>query len=288
LFPSFISAVLLLSFGTISYYSFLYFRADLLFAKAITMASQNKSSLTYQYQKQALLLFPFKDTFHQQFSQTDFALANALAAQQPKDKQPDAKTQQTIYFLIQEAIDHAKQATTLSPQTSLHWQNLSTIYRGIIGFGQNAQDFSLATMQQAILLDPTNPQLYVTFGGIYYQLGQWDNAAKQFQTAITVKPDFANAYYNLGHTLEQKQDYKNAKTAYERVKALVANNPASEKVITADIQSIEKKMNKETEDETPLPTPAQTATLGISSPSASLPIQKSPYRIPLPTKSPAK
>ena len=85
-------------------------------------------------------------------------LANALAASVPQGATPSAQTQQTIYTLIQQSITTARQATTISPQNTLDWQNLATIYRSIIGFGQNADSFAILASQQAIQLDPTNPQ----------------------------------------------------------------------------------------------------------------------------------
>lgn len=70
---------------------------------------------------------------------------------------------------------------------------------------KDAERFAILTNQQAISIDPNNPQQYLNLGSIYYQLGQWDNAVHQFQIAITLKNDLSNAYYNLGHALEQKR-----------------------------------------------------------------------------------
>ena len=41
--------------------------------------------------------------------------------------------------------------------------------------------------QQAIQLDPVNPQEYITLGGIYYQLGQWDKALAAIPTSGGLK-----------------------------------------------------------------------------------------------------
>ena len=91
-------------------------------------------------------------------------------------------------------------------------------------------------------MDPNNPQQYIGLGGIYYQLNQWENAQNQFEIAVKLKPDFPNAYYNLGHALEQKQDIKGAVAQYETVKTLVANNnPAALKQITQEINMLTGK-----------------------------------------------
>ena len=186
--------------------------ASINFEKSAVAASQNNGQLMYNYQTTALssLTGKYNDAYFRLFSQTNLTLANSLAASIPQGASPSAQTQQTIYTLVQQSINAGRQATTISPQNTLNWQNLAAIYRSLIGFGQNADSFAILAQQQATQLDPANPQEYISLGGIYYQLGQWDQAQQQFQIAINLKSDYANAYYNLGHTLIQKGDLKGA------------------------------------------------------------------------------
>ena len=187
--------------------------------------------------------------------------------------------QNTILQLIQQSINSGRNATTLSPQTSVNWQNLSSIYRSLIGFGQNADSFALFTNQQAIALDPNNPQQYINYGGIFYQLKQWDNAIRQFQIAASLKPDYANAYYNLGHALEEKGELQSALTQYQTVKNLVAGDKPSLDIINRDIAAIESKISS-----TPVAQTGQSQ-IGISQPEAQLPEQEPPVEIPPPQPS---
>ena len=76
---------------------------------------------------------------------------------------------------------------------------------------------------------------------LYYQLGNYDNAAKEFQIAINLKPDYANAYYNLGHAYEAKGDLQSALTQYETVKSLVANDPTNYAKISNEISVLTQK-----------------------------------------------
>ena len=138
--------------------------------------------------------------------------------------------------------DSAALATTVSPQTAIDWQNLSSVYRSLIGFGQNADQFALATAQQALVLDPNNPQEYINYGGIFYQLQQWDNAIRQFQIAASLKPDFANAYYNLGHALEMKGDLQGALAQYQAVRNLVGTDKTSLAQIDNEIKAVQDKI----------------------------------------------
>ncbi len=282
LFITFVVFVSVIGFYTISYIA-----SDIIFQNSLVAAAKNQGLETYNDQVNALKIFPHRDAYYRIYSQTNLALANSLVAQQPKDSSPSAQTQQTIYTLIQQSINAARSAVTISPQTVANWQNLSSIYRGLIGFGQNAENFAVSTSQQAILLDPNNPQEYINLGGLYYQLSQWDNAQRQFQIAVNLKPDFANAYYNLGHALESKEDLQNALLQYQAVKTLVANDPTNLKTITDEIDMLQKRMGSTEQKVKAQVQEGSTATnqppLGISTPSAQLPEQKPLVKIPPPS-----
>ncbi len=253
--------------------------ADSLFQQSFIAAAQNNAQKTYQLQTDAIRMFPQRDSFHRIFSQINLALANNVALSIPQGSKPSAQVQQTIYQLIQQSINSGRNATTVSPQNALNWQNLSSIYRSLIGFGQNADSFAIFTNQQAVALDPNNPQEYIAYGGIFYQLGQWDNAIRQFQIAISLKPDFANAYYNLGHALEQKGDLQSALVQYKTVKSLVTADKIAQDVIDKDIQAIQSKISS-----TPVAQGSESG-LGISQPQAQLPEQNPPVKIPAPKPS---
>lgn len=277
--------------------------AEILFQGSIVAASVNNGLETYNKQVNAIQLFPYRDAYYRIYSQTNLALANSLAESVQKNSSPSAQTQQTIYALIQQSINSARLATSISPQATVNWQNLSSIYRSLIGFGQNAENFALLSEQQAIMLDPNNPQAYLNLGGIYYQLKQFDAAQRQFQIAVSLKPDFANAHYNLGHALESKGDLQGALEQYQIVKNLITNDPVNSKKIVLEVQAIQKNMEetkkiaKEAKEQSKVLGEAEekTATkskkkaestkeeeLKISSPSAQLPETEPKVKIPPP------
>ena len=273
---------LLIGFLTLK---FLY--SDYLFQKSLVSASKNDAQKTYQLQTDAIRMFPQRDGYHRIFSQINLSLANNLASSVPQGSSPSAQTQNTIYQLIQQSINSGRNATTISPQTSANWQNLSSIYRGLIGFGQNADSFAILANQRAVTLDPNNPQQYINYGGIFYQLGQWDNAIRQFQIAVSLKPDFANAYYNLGHALEQKGDLEQALASYQRVKSLVANNKASVEQIDKEIKALQDKIGTAaTSQQGQAQVSQNQPPIGLNQPSTQLPAQENPVKIPGPTATP--
>jgi tetratricopeptide (TPR) repeat protein len=261
--------------------------SDYLFQQSLVAASKNDAQRTYQLQSSAIRMFPEREGYHRIFSQVNLSIANNLALSIPKGSKPTQDQQNTIYQLIQQAINSGRNATSISPQSSVDWQNLSSIYRALIGFGQNADQFSVLANQQSIVLDPNNPQEYIALGGIYYQLGQWDNAIRQFQIAASLKPDFPNAYYNLGHALEQKGDLQGALTQYQTVKSLVGNDKASADLISGDINTVQAKIAKgpASGSENSTTQNASQTPLGVNQPNAQLPSQQNPVKIPGPTTS---
>ncbi len=265
--------------GLVGFVTAKFFISDYLFQQSFVAAAANDAQKTYQLQTRAINMFPQRDGFHRIFSQINLTLANNLALSVPQGQQVSAETQQTIYQLIQQSINSGRNATTISPQTAINWQNLSSIYRSLIGFGQNADQFAVFANQQAILLDPNNPQEYINYGGIFYQLGKWDEAIRQFQTAVQLKPDYANAYYNLGHALEQKGDLQNALAQYQTVRNLVAEDKASQEVISKEIAAIETKIKSNPVAQ------SEESQIGISQPQAQLPEQNPKVQIPAPKPS---
>lgn len=286
LLPVSFFVLFLIAVSALGFYSYRFVASDVIFKNSLVAASENKGIETYNNQTNAINLFPYRDGYHRVYSQTNLALANSLAASVPQGGSPSAQVQQTIVTLIQQAINSGRRATEISPQNVLNWQNLSSIYRSLIGFGQNAESFSLVAATQAVRLDPNNPQRYLDLGGLYYQLGQWEQAQRQFQVAVNLKPDFANAYYNLGHALEQKGELQQALLQYETVRRLVTNDKTGLQKIEEEIKALQAKIGTASaatgKTEGQAGSATDQAPLGINQPPAQLPRQRNPIEIPPP------
>jgi len=275
--------------GYVTFLSSKFIISDMTFARSLVAASQNNVQQTYNLQSQAIAEFPYRDTYHRTFSQTNLTIANAIASNQPKGSSPSAEVQQQIVGLIQQAINYGRNSVSVAPQSALNWNALSGTYRSLIGFGQNADQFAVLTNQQAIALDPNNPQQYVSLGGIYYQLGVWDEAIRQFQLAANLKPDYSNAFYNLGHAYESKGDapsLQNALQAFQVVESLTTSDKSSNDKIKKEIDDLKKKIaGQTTQEQTQAnaePTPA--SDLNVNESKAQLPEQKQKAELPPPPK----
>ena len=264
-----------LIFGSLT---FDFAKTNVTFQKSVVSANQNNGQQTYDYQTSALnsVTGKYVDAYHRVFSQTNLALANSIANSVPKGSSPSAETTQTIYTLVQQSINSARNATTISRNNAVNWQNLSSIYRSLIGFGQSADSFAILAAQQAINLDPTNPQEYINLGGIYYQIKAFDKALEQFQIAKNLKPDLANAYYNHAHALIEKGDLSSALTELNSVKSLVKDDKTSLEQLNNEIKQLEEAIAKGGN---------QPTSSELAQPQSALPKQNPQVEIPGPTAS---
>jgi tetratricopeptide (TPR) repeat protein len=227
----------------------------------------------YNLQLAALQEFPYRSDYYRIFSQINLALANSIVSGIPQGQTPSEGNRQTISSLLQQAVNNARAAVALAPTTSINWQNLSQIYRSLIGVGQGAEEFTILTLNQAIALDPANPLLRIELGGVYYQLQQYDAAQQQFLAAINLKPDLANAYFNLANAQEANREFPQALASYEATLRLVTN-AEDKKQLEEKITTLRKTVG-ETNTTTQIPEGAQAdpnqPPLGVNSPAAPLP-----------------
>ena len=203
--------------------------ADYYHRLALSQANKN-GTLTYQYLQKAEAMNPEVDLYRVDMAQTNFALANALAVQKgPTQASPSgsltAQDKSTIQTLLSQAINEGRVAVTLSPRSARNWEVLGSVYRNITGVAQNALAFSLDAYGKAIQLDPLNPALRVNVGGLYYSIKRYDLAARFFSDATNLKPDYANAYYNLSIAYRDGGDLTNATAVAQQLVTLLQKTP---------------------------------------------------------------
>ncbi len=235
-----------------------YVVADMTFAKSLQPEALTDGQETYDLQIRAIQTYPYRADFYRIFSQINLALATNLVNSQQDAPTVSEDIQEAILQQLQQAINASRQSVIFAPESALNWRNLGQIYRNLIGVGQDAEQFAIASYNQAIALEPTNPALRIELGGIYYQLNEYNLAQQQFQLAIELKRDYANAYYNLGHTLEEKGDLATALQQYQIVAQLVTNDDKSIELINQEIATLQTRIGEEgtstTPDETVEPT----------------------------------
>lgn len=228
-------AIYLIIIGTITYFTTISFASEIVFKNGMNAAASNDLIGLYQSQRKAIDLNPYNEDFHLSFSQTNLLIANNLAQKKKEQLTDNDKT--TITQAIQAAIAEAKTAVSLNPSNAAHWQYLASVYKNVINVAQGSDLWTVAAYQKAVLLDPQNPSYRVELGGVYYMLKAYDEAEKMFEQAAALKPDWANAHYNLAWTLYQKKDYANAVDQMQLVLTLI-----DQKTAKADYEQAKKDL----------------------------------------------
>ena len=146
-----------------------------------------------------------------------------------------------IAQLISQAIREGKAVVSLNPQRAGNWELLARTYQMIMPFAQGADNFAVQTFNQAVALDPVNPNLRLALGGVYFALGRYDDAIKAFELAIVAKSDLPNAHYNLALTYGEKGEFDKAITEMNTVLSLVEKDSSDYKLATDELSNLEKR-----------------------------------------------
>jgi len=235
------------------------YASEVYFKTALDGIVKNDAKQAYENMRNAIILNPYIERYRINFSQLNLILANNIAQKagkpQEKDQKPYELTEQdkqNISQAIQAAISEAKAAVSLNPQKALNWENLAEIYRNIINIASGADVWTISSYQRAIIADPQNPVYRLNLGGVYYSLGNYEEAAKIFEQAVILKPDWANAYYNLAWANFQKQKYQEAVSAMENVIRLLdpKKDKADYEKTQKELEEFKKKLPKEEKEAT--------------------------------------
>lgn len=214
--------------------------------QALNAVTQGQGLVAYNEFVLAEKYSPNVDLYRSNLAQTNFALANAIAAAKgPTETSPSGsltdQDKQNIQVLLSQAINEGRTATTLNPNNPGNWEVLGSIYRQISGVAQDALQFALDSYGRAIQRDPFNPFLRLTVGGIYLSAKNPDMAIRFFTDAINLKPDYANAYFNLAVALNDKGDIANATLATQKTISLLDPNSEDYKIASQILTQLKDK-----------------------------------------------
>ena len=208
--------------------------AEAAFTKSLDAAVQGNLVTAYNEQQEAISKNPYSDDYHRVYAQTNLALVNGLSLKE--DLTDEDKS--TIQALVEQTVRETRIVTeNLSPFDSRNWALRGQVYRGLIGAAQEAENWAIGAYQQAVFLDPLNLYLRINLGGIYYQLQDYDTAERIFRAAAQLKPDFANARFNLAAALREQGKKEQAIAEFEAVKSLVEEG-------SVDAQKVKEELEK--------------------------------------------
>ncbi len=270
------------------------YAAEVFFNRSLNNISRNEGTNAYNNQIKAISLNPYNDIYRISYSQTNLLLADALARKSDISDQD----RQNITTLVQQSIREAKVAVSLNKNKITDWENLANIYRQLINFAEGADQWTITTLRQAINLDPINPELKLRLGGVYYALGNYDEAIRWFQQSVDSKPNFANGYYNLSAAYKEKGDFKKAHEMMQTTLTLIPTDSSDYQKARGELEGLAKQLPAEettpsAETQTPAEVPAEiplnqpeTLPSPVINPPLELPEQSGPEINPAPEATP--
>lgn len=188
---------------------------ELAYAQAVHTDDNQKAE---EYMKEAIDKRSNSDVYHAALAQ----IYLNQAVEKSKTVKPDV---QAVSGLMAKAVNEAKVATDLSPQSVGLWENLATMYENASALVPEARDWAIKTLEQAITLEPTNPAHYWRLGNSYAAQAKWEDAVKNYQKAVDLKVDFYGAYVGLANAYEQTQKNDQAIALYEKLISNKQSNP---------------------------------------------------------------
>jgi Flp pilus assembly protein TadD len=206
---------------------------ELWMRKSLLSASKNEAVPTYESQIKAIGYNPWAADYRRIYSQTNMAMTQALLSK--KEISEDDKGRAST--LLQQAVREAKAAAALESTNAVTWNNLASIYRLMAGTVEGAPDWAFQAYNQAIQLDPNNAMLKMDLGGLLFAAGRYEDADRVFEQAVSVKPDYANSWYNWAHTAKKMNKLADAVARLEQSLTLVRADSgdyekASEELVT--------------------------------------------------------
>lgn len=227
-----------------------------LFYAAASRAVETENNLTKSYTNHILAIKQnqYMTRYHVSLSQLALVMGGSILATAPKNEITGEVTlldedKSLVTSLFSLAVSEAKLATTLAPSNYVVWTNLATVYQSLIGVAGDAQTWTIAAYQKAISLNPISPNLRIDFGGIYMNAKDYDQAISQFMAGVTLKPNYANAYYNLANAYNMKGETTLALDALQKTQGLLPVNGTEYTKVAEEIKALQ------TNTLTPTPTP---------------------------------
>lgn len=235
------SGLILLGLGFAGWYAVRFYRAAQHSLLAVKALSTNDVVGVYDNQQLARNLNPYYDLYRRDYALTSLNIAEALANR--TDKKPEDES--TIAQLIQQAVAEAQAAVVLDGRDANNSLLAALIYQRLVGGVEGADSFAVQYFTQAANLYPSSPDVYIALAGIYIQKQDWNTAVNVLARAVQVKPDHANALFNLAYVLEQAGALPDALTYYTQTRAQVTDTESEDyKTLTTKIDELTPKVEE--------------------------------------------
>lgn len=164
----------------------------------------------------------------------DTALENARRAIELDPTDPSSR-RIYAYALVwvgrtDEAIDQLEQAVQLNPNLAGPYFELAGLYRARAGQSEDtvmAQELyasSIALYEQILAMQPENARAYLRLCDAYFEARENRRASDYCLEAVTINPQYAQAWASLGQTQYSQRNYEGAIESFEQCVALAGDD----------------------------------------------------------------
>ncbi len=173
-----------------------FYTAEVYYARGVAAANRGDLTGVTEYLGRAVKLNNNRAKFHLDLSQAYITRGSIELTKSTPD-------QTILSNALSGAVDQAKLATSLSPNSVDNWEFLAQMYANAQSLAPEANRFRIQALERAIELEPTNPSLYLGMAQARLIAQDLQSANKAVAEALKLKSDFAPAYYLRGTINEQ-------------------------------------------------------------------------------------
>jgi len=196
--------LLILIFGLISlfYLGGRFYLAEIKFRQPVETSEQAVQNI-----EKAVNLNKYRENYRRSLSQ-----AYLVSAWNEANKAQEEQNTQLLQAYASGAIQQARFAVTLAPESVAAWENLGIIYRDSSGLVGGTLPFALEAYANAVELEPTNPFFYRELCrlNLISEEKDWDKTIEHCQKAVDLKQDYLDAHIQLAMVYEQKGELEEA------------------------------------------------------------------------------
>jgi len=180
-----------------------FYTAEIYFAKGVAAANRADLTGVTEYLGRAVKLNNNRAKFHLDLSQAYLTRGTIEFTKSNPD-------QNILSNALSGAVDQAKLATTLAPNSVDTWEFLAQMYANAQSLAPEANRFRIQALERAIELEPRNPSLHLSMAQSRLVAQDVQAADKAVGEALKLKSDYASAYYLRGTINEQKNHISGA------------------------------------------------------------------------------
>jgi tetratricopeptide (TPR) repeat protein len=191
----------------------------------------------FQLQAAAINADPKESVYQRSYISTGVAIASVLAQKQDLNDQE----KQEIVNILSQSFNNVRFVTeNFEPINVANWSLRGDLYASVMDLAEGADQLAVVAYRNALQLEGTNPNLWINLGSVYYRRQVYGEAVSAFLQAVQLKPDYANARYNLAYALKDAGYYADAATQMEVALRLVADGTPDHEKAMKDLEDFKK------------------------------------------------